>query len=414
MSKIGIYNVEPDTTTLFTSKTLSFGSLSIKTPYKIFDLNGRPTLRDLDKIDYSYKDKIGIAEKSLVLSEASYNNFLQNQNSAMFADYSKKRSMIGDAMYVNALTLSFNPIKDDKSVNNLITFLNHYYTNTDILMIPNINIKSWDSALKKSLTNISHEDFIRYVALAYENLEYRNSKPIFVPLTFRYGPEIFSKILKEYLDTGYRYFWMDFEGNSVNKNTGFIRAFHHTVDSYNLGDEVVLYGSNIRREQNLHYVDVDSPGSDVLSSPLGFDLIGVNRLPRVGGFEASIKKVPTPEEISLKLNSKARILNSKNYMYTRFSDLESKEIMLGKYHLDAETVLRKPEFFSGFMNMFEMNADISIQRTIIKEDEMPLIDYFSGKKAIRDNYAIRSGIMRSDKKKKSLRKIRSRSLSDFI
>ncbi len=104
-----------------------------------------------------------------------------------------------------------------------------------------------------------------------------------MPVPLNYGVRRFQTILSEYLAKGYRYFWLDFEGSATPSKAPYIRSFHDCVDTECLGEEVVLYGSNIRRENNPHLQNPRCPASDFLTAPLGVDIIGVNREPQRGG-----------------------------------------------------------------------------------------------------------------------------------
>lgn len=217
-------------------------------------------------------------------------------------------------------------------------------------------------------------NYLDYVDIAYNNLDFKNSKPIFVPLPLKYGVKNFIEVLNNYLDKGYRYFWLDFEGGSSFSKSPFIRAYHERIERTGLIDKVVLYASNISRELNPDSKQIECVASDILASPLGVDIIGVNRAPQRGGY---IKPLPKEEII----NHKARFLDRENYYYVRYSDFKRQNEFFKKYTIGMQDIQTNPKFYSNFANTFEINDELNHHRNIMLE-EKSLIEYLSGKKSI--------------------------------
>lgn len=288
----------------------------------------------------------------------------------------KHPGILGNKLLVNSLTFTFNPFDVPRSDEYLRSILHIYYGRSDLLLIPNLKVKRYDDR-QRAVFQVLEDEFRRYVDLAYGILNFRNSKPIFVPVPFKYGTRPFQSILRDYLGKGYRYFWLDFEGSNTTSKASFIRAFHDMVHSEGLDEEVVLYGSNIRRENNPHLPDPRCPASDFLTAPLGVDIIGVNREPQRGGGPRPY--IPPPHEEVVR--HKARLLDLEDYTYVKYSEFSRSGQFFEKYHLNEGHIRQNPKFYANFMNTFEINEELARYQTMVNENES-LLGYLGTKPSI--------------------------------
>jgi len=176
---------------------------------------------------------------------------------------------------------------------------------------------------------------------------------------------------------GYRYFWLDLEGRPSVSSTPQLRAFHEVISHAGLEDEVILYGSNVRREINPHKDVSACPASDVLSSPLGVDFIGVNRDP----FSFWVNHNYSPQPLEVRIPHKARIFDSLNYDYVRFTDYPGVETLYSQYGIAESQIWKEPKFYSNFVNSFALNKEFDRQREVMLAGDS-VIEYLRGKKSI--------------------------------
>lgn len=226
----------------------------------------------------------------------------------------------------------------------------------------------------QKLLNVPLNDYLKYIEIANNELDFKNSKPIFTPLPLKYGVKVFRDVLRDYIDKGYKYFWLDFEGASSFSKSALVRAYHEIINKAGLVNKVVLYATNISREINPDSKQIECDASDVLASPLGVDIIGVNRAPQRGG---DIKPLPIEEIIK----HKARFLDRENYYYVRYSDFKRQKEFFEKYSIDIDHIKRNPKFYSNFINTFEINEEFNHHKNIMLE-ENSLLGYLSEKKSI--------------------------------
>jgi len=274
------------------------------------------------------------------------------------------------------------------------------------LFVPNLKVKKYDPDTKKSLVAISPDEFLSYVHCGYESLKFRNSKPIFVPVSTRYGINSSAQLVEDMLDSGYRYFWFDLEGRASTTIAALMRRFHRVVDKQGLDDKVVLYGSNIRREISPHKSDSASAASDVLATPIGFDFVGVNKESQRPWFSGNY--TPPPKEVTIQ--HKGRLFDYENYEYVKFSDFEGTDVLLNKYGIQVSELTTKPAFYSDFVNTYELNMEFERQRLVMQHEDS-LKAYLGGKSSITDK------ILKSFDKPSSSSKEKKKSnlsLDDFM
>jgi hypothetical protein len=202
-----------------------------------------------------------------------------------------------------------------------------------------------------------------------------------VPVPLKYGVRRFQSILTEYLGKGYRNFWLDFEGSNTTSKAPYIRTFHDIVDTQGLGEEVILYGSNIRRENNPHLPDPRCPASDFLTAPLGIDIIGVNREPQRGGGDPGSRRTYVPPPIEESTQHKGRLLDRDDYTYVKYPAHSRSDALFDKYHITEDLIRVNPKFYANFINTFEINEELAHHRTLVDENES-LLGYLGTKPSI--------------------------------
>ncbi|MCK9313578.1 MAG: hypothetical protein M0P20_05970 [Methanocorpusculum sp.] len=394
---------------MFTAKTLSFGSLKIQTPCKLFDLNGLNIgqISPLKSLDTSLFESVKILERSHLVSPETFCQAADDSNPNLLKNYLKLKqdSLFKNKLLINTLTLEFNPYNISDADEYIESLMALYHGRSDLLLIPNLKIQKYVSLphqkfYKETIT--SQEDYVQFVDTAYENLKFRNSKPIFIPLSLKYGNRRFTSILDSYLSKGYRNFWIDFEGGSELSKTQFIRSYHKKVADMKLEEEVVLYGSNIRREQHPRREEIACLAGDILSAPLGIDIIGVNREPKAWPGKNPPQKTLSDAE---KMEYKGRMLDRKSYMYMHHSEHANHDGLLKKYHISQDQIAQAPKFFSSVINTFEMNEEFKFNRETIDE-KGSIMSYLEGKKTIDETTL--KGFKKIEKKSKSV------SLDDFF
>lgn len=383
MTNFRVRLTEQDDETLFASKQLSLGNLSFSTQCKLLDLNNSPTTSAFQALDQARLNTVIIAERSRFIPQETFMREADHPEARFLADsYDalKRPGILGNKMVVNSLTFTFNPFNIPTPEDYLRSILHIYHGRSDLLLIPNLKVKRYNERMRPEF-QVQEDEFKRYVDIAYEILNFRNSKPIFVPVPLKYGVRIFQSTLTEYLVKGYRNFWLDFEGSNTTSKAPHIRTFHNIVDTQGLGEEVILYGSNIRRENNPHLPDPRCPASDFLTAPLGVDIIGVNREPQRGGGDPGTRRTYVPPPIEESIQHKGRLLDRDDYTYVKYSSFSRSDELFDKYHISEGLIQHNPKFYSNFVNTFEINEELAHHQTIVNENES-LLEYLGTKPSI--------------------------------
>ncbi|WAI00480.1 hypothetical protein [Methanogenium organophilum] len=408
MSSIEIRNFEADDSTQFTTKDVRFNHNTLETPFKTLDFNDLGSLRDIASLERRWLDKNRVIEKSRNVKLDTFEKEIDRPDAPFLSesyDSYKRIPVLSNKLILNTLTLSFNPCRIPDYEDNLGNFLDIYHGRSDILFVPNIKVKEYNPDTSKSEVAIKTEDYLNYVHCGYDSLKFRNSKPIFVPVSTRYGTKPTEKLVTEMLDAGYRNFWFDLEGRASVSVTAQLRKFHRVVDRQGLDDKVILYGSNIKRERNPHRSDSASAASDVLATPLGFDIVGVNRdtqSPWIGG---NTGYTPPPREVTIQ--HKGRLFDYHNYEYVRYADYPDSRDVLNRYGINVTDLNRRPKFYSTFANSFELNMEFERQKYAMQYDNS-LIKYLGEKRSITDK------ILKNFEKVSPRRETPKVTLNDFM
>ncbi|OPY37772.1 MAG: hypothetical protein A4E35_01054 [Methanoregula sp. PtaU1.Bin051] len=405
MTDIRVRITEQDEETLFTGKELSVGNLSLTTPCKLLDLNNSPSVSAFQTLDQVRLGTVMIAERSRFVHQETFMREADHTDARFLADsydVLKRPGILGNKLVVNSLTLTFNPFNVPTPDEYLRSILHIYHGRSDFLLIPNLKVKRYDERMHPEF-QVQEDEFRQYVDMAYEILNFRNSKPIFVPVPLKYGVRRFQSILSGYLAKGYRYFWLDFEGSNTTSKAPHIRSFHDCVETEGLGEEVVLYGSNIRRENNPHLPDPRCPASDFLTAPLGVDIIGVNREPQRGGGDPGTRRPYIPPPAEEVIRHRARLLDRDDYTYVKYSEYPRSRELFNKYRVNEALIRLNPKFYANYVNTFEINEELARHQTLIAENES-LLGYLGTKSSINPKLmkAFEKSFSRDTQSQKSL------------
>ncbi|TFG22922.1 MAG: hypothetical protein EU529_09055 [Promethearchaeota archaeon] len=325
---INIREAIMDKTSHFNIKRFKIGNLRINGPTKIIDI--RDTTKDLFNRE-SNKFKNIILENSKLVIEDTINKVLQESDDQKIKQQFGYKEWFSIYPFIISHTFKFNPYQNYDKIEKIAEYFDYYYEfSNPFLLIPNIKIEKYISEKDKSgkiqtkkIKIINLEDYIKFVDETYDILNYKNKKPIFVPLSLKFGITDIKKLAQEFIKKEYFNIWIDFEGSAISKTKiARIRAFWRQFDEKLRTKDIVIYSTNLKREIISNKYDDESPSSDILASIIGSNIIGVNREP---------PRIPnralSPEELlELKLH-KARIFDSNTYYYLKLkaSNLNKKQ-----------------------------------------------------------------------------------------
>ena len=185
---------------------------------------------------------------------------------------------------------------------------------------------------------------------------------MFVPLSLRLSIDDIKRVAEEYVKNEFFNIWIDFEGSAttIRAKRARIREFLLQMKRLERLNEIVVYCTNVKREIISNPVVGESPSSDVLTSVIGANLIGVNR-ERRGFGEPIDKTLPAEEQQKLKderkkktleiKEHKARIFNPTSYYYRKVKEMglnttDYTNFMNEKYNILHNALLLDSEFKS--------------------------------------------------------------------
>jgi len=299
-----------------------------------------------------------------------------------------------------SLTFDFNPYSQYRKIDDISGFFNYYYEFSDtVLLVPNIKIEKYELTIDsrtqekkgKSVPIMTVDTYLQFVDDAYHILDEKNHKPIFVPLSLRLSINDIKRIAEEYVKNEFFNIWIDFEGTAttIRAKRAKIREFLSQIKKLERLNEIVVYCTNVKREIISNPIVGESPSSDVLTSVIGANLIGVNREPRRFG-EPTDKTLPVEEQQKLKdeqkkktlelKQHKARIFNPTSYYYRKVTEMELgttdyTNFMNEKYNILHNALFLDFEFKSQTEYFLE-NGNHSIEKYIT--DKPMIKQYLKG------------------------------------
>ncbi|MHA1626335.1 MAG: hypothetical protein ACTSYT_00330 [Candidatus Asgardarchaeia archaeon] len=374
MKTIEIIECETDKESLFNIKRIRYGSFKFDFIPKTVDTRNIK-LSKWNFIEKNWSEKIILESTKELRSLDEIDKILERERSEQ-NKFFRKIASLSEYPHNIIFTFNFNSSEDSNKLiktRNYIAFFDLYHGYSNFwLFVPNIRPKKYllTPKGKRKLTDIiGVEDYIKYVDTIFEILNYKNSKPIFVPISLKFGIKGVKEIIAHYLKKEYFYVWVDFEGSAVNEQSlGIMRHIFRTLEERGRLKDVLFYLTNIRREIISHVREERAPASDVLASLVGGNIIGVNKEPR----RFSDEKAYTKEELK---SHKARILDRETYYYIKLTSknlkLDEKEDLLKdtKYNMLFNNVLLHKELVSQcdeFSKEYRIKPYIS-KKTMLNE-----------------------------------------------
>lgn len=310
-----------DETSDFNVKRFRIGTLDIDRPIKTIDAKNLTKelfieeKKSFPKVIFEHSKLVNTNTIAHVLSEGE-----DKQIKKLFGF----EKWMDEHPYVISQTFNFNPYGEFNSIETISGYFDYCYTfSAPIVLIPNIKITT-----KEKLPIITIDDYLKFVEEVYHLLDYKNKKPIFVPVSLKFGIKDIERLVKEYIKKEFFNIWFDFEGSAVTKpKIARIRSFLRKVDNNGRMYDIVIFSTNIKREIISNPKSEKSPSSDILTSLIGSNLIGVNRDPRrpPGG---DLNK----DELAKLKEHKARVFDPSTYYYLKVAssnyDIKTRNLLM--------------------------------------------------------------------------------------
>ena len=362
-----------DKRSLFNIKRFRIGDLDIERPIRTVDariVEGRAGLLEEVKKDFQ---KI-IFERSRLIAGKHLKKLLLASEEKEIEWFFKFRRFMKAYPRIFPHTFTFNPL-EPKTLESLSGYFSCLHSFSDpFLMLPNIKIevyeKETNQKTKKKKRIIGVEDYLKYVHEAYRMLDYRNQKPIFVPLSLRFGIDEVRRVANEYIKSEYLSVWIDFEGSAITPvKVSKIRSFVMEFEKVERSNDLMIFTTNIKREILSNLKSERTPASDVLAPLVGSNLVGVNREPPKP-FTVEMEEI-SGEELR---KHKARVFDPSTYYYLKLS-ATNYDIKICERFLDLE--------YNLLFNSKLVDREFSAQAEVfLKEGDVE--KYIAGKQMIRE------------------------------
>ncbi|WP_297489390.1 hypothetical protein [Thermococcus sp.] len=361
----------------FNIKRFKLGGVSIDRPIKVLNVNSI-TQKTVEEQRRALEEYTLFYEISSTLQESTVNALLDEDENGKITRILKYKRWASPLILT--YTLSFNPIRPQilKDLEELSGFLSYYYAYSSIaLLVPNMKVKKSirvgeDETGKpkyKSMRIANLEDYIKYVDWSVEKLNSRNNKPIFVPISLKFGMRDLVKLAEHYIKKEYFNIWIDFEsGIPSPQNIGKIRQFLEVFREKERLEDIVIYATNLNREFQSSPQLPLTPGTDPVTTLTGANLVGGNK-----GKGVPDDKSPKPTKPGELLEYKARLFDLDTYYYIHpklIKDPKLREILLIKeYNIMLNTLRINAELINQTEYFLE-NQEIqpyAEQKRMLKE-----------------------------------------------
>jgi hypothetical protein len=389
-----------DEDSYFNIKRFKLLGFSVDKPLKIWDLKGSNFISKNIFQSYVQKSQDIICEASKVLKKPDVifdivNSEDNSQINKHFQTSEWKPNLIIPQ------TFQFNPYESFENLKILESYLNYYYEHSDVLFVPNIRtnrtkkIQNPENTEKqKTVTEkiIDYESYVKFVDEIVQILNYRNNKPIFVPLSLRFSIQDIGNLAENYLKKEYFNIWVDFEAQNLSKaQRGKLKAFLMKIEASGRFDDVIIYTSNMRRSISENSKNPKSQSSDPISSVLGSNIIGGNRNPPVyippDKTPANGERIPADQLPDYK----ASIFDRDSYYYINSSisheSTEIKELLKYKHHNTLINSIRINDEFrvqtDKFLENYDLKGHIS-EKTMLKDDPTITSQIFEQKSKFKE------------------------------
>ena len=375
MKFINIKETIEDKHSLFNIKRFKYKGLTFEFIIKTIDLKNI-RINKWNEIKKNWKGPIVLENTKEIKSIERINTILKKDHIYQNRFFKIVSSLFE---YPNNIIITFN-FNSSEEIQKLMKNKNHeiffdlYYGYSNFwLFIPNVKPKKYVfiSKNKRKLTEIINaQNYIKFVDTVFEILNYKNSKPIFVPISLKFSNEDIKKILTYYLKKEYFYIWVDFEGSAVNERSlGTLRNIYRIIEDFGRKEDVLLYFTNIKREIISHVKDERTPASDVLSPLIGGNIIGVNREPQ----RISDEKVYSKKELR---SHKIRILDKESYYYVK--------LINNKIKIKNKIKLLRDQKEVGILNNIFLHQETKILSNNLLEGKK-IKDYISTKTMLKEH-----------------------------
>jgi len=355
----------------FNVKRFRIGTLDIDRPIKTID--AKSLTKELFIKEGKNFPKV-IFEHSKLVDIATINRVLSEREDKQIKKLFGFEEWMDKYPYIISQTFRFNPYTEFNHIEKISGYFEYYYTfSAPIALIPNIKIERYDIITKKKLPIITIDKYLKFVGEVYHLLDYKNKKPVFVPVSLKFGIDDIKRLVKEYIKKEFLNIWFDFEGAAVTKpKIARIRAFLREVDSNGRLDDIITFSTNIKREIISNPKSDKTPSSDIIASIIGSNLVGVNREPP--------RPIGTPlskEELVELRKHKARVFDASTYYYSKVDTssydaktrnslmIPKRNILFNSKLLDEELVVQTEYFLK----------EMSIEKYITKK---PMISEYKG------------------------------------
>jgi len=375
VKEINIKEAIMDRTSHFNIKKFKLGNLIVEGPTKILDV--RNITQELFNREKK-KFKNIILENSKNILYDSIDRVLKETDDQKIKNNFGYREWFSNYPFVISQTFRFNPYDYIDRIDNISEYFDYYYEfSNPILLIPNIRIEKYiiekensGKTKTKKIKLMNIKDYLKYIDETYNLLNYKNIKPIFVPVSLKFGITDIKTLAQKFIKKEYFNIWIDFEGSAVSKTKiARIRTFLKEFDQKLRIKDIIVYSTNIKREIISNKYDNESPSSDILASLIGSNLIGINREPlRIPSHALS------PEERAELRLHKARVFNSDTYYYLK--------LKASKYNKNLQKSLMNPNYNKIFNSELLDNEFKNQSQYFLENNEIE--GYISKKKMIKN------------------------------
>jgi|LJSS01.1.fsa_nt_gb hypothetical protein len=364
---IDIIECIEDRESWFNIKRMRIGNLIINRPIKAIDIRQQYFNNKIfNEFQRKYNQQFIIYEFSKnIRNIRDINKILDSSDDYSIGKFF--RPIKSDNLNITIFTFNFNPYSYINNTKDISGFFDYYYQYSDILFIPNIKISRYNIEKRKQENIIDLKGYLRFVDEIYNILNYKNRKPIFVPISLRFSETKIKELIEYYIKNNYYLYWFDFEGKALNEVTiGKIRYINRLFNEHKLFKNCIYYFTNIKREIISNPKVNKSPASDILATLVGANILGVNKEP-IRPIEQIENKL-TKEEL---LKHKARIFDASTYYYIR---QDNNQYLNPQFNVIQNTILLDKELNTQ-ANHFINNQQIT---SMLKNKQM-LQEYKDGK-----------------------------------
>ncbi|MFH1473745.1 MAG: hypothetical protein ABIE55_02525 [Candidatus Aenigmatarchaeota archaeon] len=360
MTKIKMKESIEDKNSWFNVKRFSISGLKEDFSKKTVDVNNI-TKTLYENTTELQKGEFIFQKSKTIKNIESVKEIINQEDNTKIKNYFGWRGWLKDKFTILTFTLDFNPFDSIKKIEDLSGFFQYYYSYSGkILFIPNIRRDKdiFSNGKKQGNREIINLDgYKKFVSQSFDFFSQKNNKPIFVPISLRFGIGKIEELIKFYLKNENFLFWIDFEGKAIDEaQTAKIREINRVLKDEKRFDETLIVFNNMKREIRSNIKEDKSPASDVLGPLYGANIVGVDKEP-ARYFGPNFK----PEEVIFE--HKARKFDEKTYYYkkttdnkflTKHKNVTNNSIELGNEFLKQRKYFLKKQEIENYIKTKEM------------------------------------------------------------